>query len=225
MPEYRQIRLIGEEVLRREHELWNIPYIILRLPDVIGLRDNTDRFWSYLLWMRFHDIFDRPLELPKSLQSRSLSFVYAEDVANLLTVLPEYDDKVNNFAYNLAFRETVTLEEFLQLMAKHLDVPDVKFDKSNERGTYYYPSVKRGPIDIEMALNYLRWNPHTLDRAMMKTVQFYEYAMRSSDFKEKRQAILDSLSVPGHAMEAFKRRLKEVYGVDYNRPEVVKDEL
>lgn len=222
---YGSAKLDCEEVLRREHELWNIPFMIIRLPDVIGMRDNTDRFWRYLLWMRFHDIFDKPLELPKSLQNKPLSFVFAEDVANLLIVLPEYDENVYNFAYNLAFRETATLEEFLQITAKHLGVSDVKFDKSSERGTYYYPSVTRGPVDIKMAWNYLRWNPHTLDKAIRKTVQFYEYAMRSEDFKEKRKAILDSLPVPGHAMEAFKQRLKEVYGLDYDRPADVKDEL
>lgn len=221
----KQIRVAGEEVIKRENELWNIPYMILRLPDVIGLRDNTNRFWHYLLWMRFHDIFDRPLALPPSLHNRTLSFVYAEDVANLLVVLPEYDDNVFNFAYNLAFREMVTLEEFLQIMAKHLGVPEVKFDKSNNRGTHYYPSVKRGPLDISMADKYLRWNPHMLDHAVKKTVQFYEYAMRSSDFKHQRKAILDSLDVPSYAMEAFRKRLKEVYGVDYHRPDNVKDEL
>ena len=130
-----------------------------------------------------------------------------------------------NFVYNLAFREKVTLEEFLQIMAKHLGVPEVKFDKSNNRGTYYYPSVKRGPLDISMAEKYLHWNPHTLDRGIRKSVQFYEYAMRSSDFEHQRKAILDSLDVPPHAMEAFRKRLKEVYGVDYHRPNNVKDEL
>ena len=130
-----------------------------------------------------------------------------------------------NFAYNLAFREKVTLEEFLQIIAKHLGVPEVKFDKFNNRGTYYYPSVKRGPLDISMAEKYLHWNPHRLDRGIRKTVQFYEYAMRSSDFEHQRKAILDSLDVPPHAMEAFRKRLKEVYGLDYHRPNNVKDEL
>ena len=198
--------------------------MILRLPDVIGLRDNTDRFWNYLLWMRFHDIFDRPLALPPSLHNRSLSFVFAEDVANLLVVIPEYEDGVFNFAYNLAFRETVTLEKFLRIMAKYLGVPEVKFDKSNERGTRYYPSVKRGSLDISMAYNYLHWNPSMIELGIRKSVQFYEYAMRSSDFKDQRKAILDRLDVPPHAMGAFKKRLKEVYGVEYHR-DAVKDEL
>lgn len=175
--------------------------------------------------MRFHDIFDRPVAIPPSLQTRSLSFVFAEDVANLLIVLPEYGDNVYNFAYNLAFREQVTLEELLQKMAQHLGVPEVKFDKSNEWGTHYYPSVKRGPLDISMAVKFLRWNPHKLDRGITKTVQFYEYAMRSLEFNAQRKAILDSLDVPSHSMEAFRKRLKEVYNVDYVRPDNVKDEL
>lgn len=199
--------------------------MILRLPDVIGLRDNTNRFWNYLLWLRFHDIIDRPLELPPSLRDKPLSFVFAEDVANLLIVLPEYrDNSLFDFTYNLAFRETVTLEELLRIMAKHLGIAEVEFDRSNEGGLRYYPSVKRGPVDISMALNYLRWNPHKLDTGIKKTVQFYEYAMRSSDFKAQRKAILDSFKVPSHALGAFKQRLKDVYGIDYDR-EIVKDEL
>lgn len=199
--------------------------MILRLPDVIGLRDNTNRFWNYLLWMRFHDIFDRPVAIPPSLQTRSLSFVFAEDVANLLVVLPEYGNNVYNFAYNLAFREQATLEELLRNMAQHLGVPAVKFDKSNEWGTHYFPSVQRGPLDISMAVNFLRWNPHQLDEGIRKTVQFYEYAMRSSEFQAQSKAILDSLDVPSLKMEAFRIRLKEVYDIDYTRPDSVKDEL
>lgn len=223
--EWWNIRLAGEDVIKRENELWNIPYLILRLPDVIGLRDNTNRFWKYLLWMRFHDIFDRPVVIPHSLQNRSLSFVFAEDVANLLVILPEYGDNVFNFAYNLAFREQVTLEELLRNMAQHLGLPAIKFAKSSQWGTHYYPSVTRGPLDISMAVKFLRWNPHQLDHGIRKTAQFYEYAMRSSEFKVQRRAILDSLDVPPHAMEAFRKQLKEVYNVDYVRPDNVKDEL
>ena len=215
----------GEEAIKRENELWNIPYVILRLPDVIGLRDNTDRFWSYLLWLRFHDILDRPINLPPSLHDRPLSFAFAEDVANLLILLPEYTGgSVFNFAYNLAFRETVTLEEMLRIMAKHLDISEVKFDKSHEGGSRYFPSVSRGPLDISMALDYLKWNPHKLEVGVKKTVQFYEYAMRSSDFKAQRKEILDRFRIPPHAMGAFKQRLKDVYGIDYDRV-MVKDEL
>ena len=177
------------------------------------------------MWLRFHDIIDRPLELPPNLHDKPLSFVFSEDVANLLIVLPEYEDnRVFNFAYNLAFHETTTLEDLLRIMAKHLGISEVNFDKSNDRGLHYYPSVKRGPVDISMALNYIKWGPHELDKGVKKTVQFYEYAMRSSDFKAQRKAILDSFKVPPHAMAAFKQRLKDVYGIDYER-EIVKDEL
>ena len=198
--------------------------MILRLPDVIGPRDNTGRFWTYLLWLRFHDVIDRPLVLPSKLQNKPLSFVFSEDVANLLIHLPDYEDGVFNFAYNVAFLDTVTLEDFLRMAAGHLGISDVNFDKSTEDGLHYFPSVTRGAIDVSMALHHLHWNPHQLNDGIRKTVQFYEYAMRSSDFKAQRNAILNSFSVPPHAMEAFKKRLKDVYGVDYDR-DIVKDEL
>ena len=177
------------------------------------------------MWLRFHDIVDWPIDLPPSLHDKPLSFVFAEDVANLLIVLPEYgDDRLFNFAYNLAFRETATLEQLLQTMAKHLGISEIKFDKSKEDGVRYYPSVKRGPVDTSIALHYLRWNPHPLDIGIRKTVQFYEYAMRSPDFKAQRKAILDKFKPPRHALGAFKQRLKEIYGIDYDR-EIVRDEL
>lgn len=199
--------------------------MILRLPDVIGLRDNTNRFWSYLLWLRFHDILDHPVDIPPSLHDKPLSFVLAEDVANLLILLPEDNyNSVFNFVYNLAFRETVTLEELLRIMAKHLGISEVKFDRSNEYGVRYFPSVNRGPVDISMALEYLKWNPHKLETGIKKTVQFYEYVMRSPDFKSQRKAILDRFKVPPHAIGAFKQRLKDVYGIDYDRV-MARDEL
>lgn len=222
---YGNNKLECEEAVKRENELWDIPYIIIRLPDVIGLRDNTNRFWNYILWLRFHDIFDRPLDVPPTLHDKPLSFVFAEDVANLLIVLPEHgDDKLYNFVYNLAFRETVSLEQLLRIMAKHLGISEVKVDRSKEDGVHYFPSVTRGPVDTNMALHYLGWNPHSLDVGVRKTVQFYEYAMRSSDFKAQRKAILDKFYVPTHALGAFKQRLKDIYGIDYDRA-ILKDEL
>ena len=64
-----------------------------------------------------------------------------------------------------------------------------------------------------------------LDLGIKKTIQFYEYAMRSSDFKNRLKAILDSSDVPSHLMVAFRKRLKEVYGVDNFRPDNDKNEL
>ena len=49
-----------------------------------------------------------------------------------------------------------------------------------------------------------------LDLGIRKTVQFYECAMRSSDFKNRRKAILDSLDIPPHVIVAFRKHLSEV---------------
>lgn len=39
----------------------HVPSVSLRLPDVIGPFDNTERFWCSLEWVRFSEKF--PIEL------------------------------------------------------------------------------------------------------------------------------------------------------------------
>ena len=36
-----------------------MPYVTLRLPDVIGPKDNTYRWWIYQTWMRLADHLDK----------------------------------------------------------------------------------------------------------------------------------------------------------------------
>ena len=44
-------KLCCEEFLLEEIDKESFPFIILRLPDVIGPYDDTGRFFSYILWM------------------------------------------------------------------------------------------------------------------------------------------------------------------------------
>ena len=211
---YGHEKLAGEEALLRESNQWGLQYIILRLPDVIGPRDNTNRFWMYLLWIQFHDIIGRPVELPSHIQSKPMSFVLSTDVAKLLAVMPVAPDDFWNQIYNLAFKETLTLEELLLLIAKNLDVPgEVPFDKTG--GTYYFPSVTRGPVDVAKAEEKLQWQPTSLEEGVKQTVQFYHFAMRSDEFREERNAIVKSFGIPSDRMDAFKKKFKAIYGVEY----------
>jgi len=59
-----------------------IPYVILRLPDVLGPRDTTYRFWLYQLWVRLAArLPQHPVTVPKFLLEQKNSFVYVDDVA------------------------------------------------------------------------------------------------------------------------------------------------
>ena len=66
-------------------------YVILRLPDVIGPRDSTNRFWLYQMMLQYiaadtrrtkHEIL-----IPKAIYSTKTSYVYVKDVARVIQQL------------------------------------------------------------------------------------------------------------------------------------------
>ena len=61
-------------------------YLILRLPDVIGPRDNTDRSFNYFLWLRTHKDIGIPLHLKK--KNSNFACAFTKNLPNLLSKLP-----------------------------------------------------------------------------------------------------------------------------------------
>lgn len=122
--EYGHNKLRCEEYLKN-HVFHNkdLPYIIFRLPDVIGPYDATNRYWIYFMWMMHMDKW--PIHTQDKSDTHKLSFVFSEDVAGFIHTLlpkvnspegPEFIQKVHGQVFNLAFEEVVTLNEFLTLM-------------------------------------------------------------------------------------------------------------
>lgn len=108
--------------MKNVFEEHGIPSISLRLPDVFGPFDVTDRHWSLQLWMRLQPHF--PLLVSQKDQQRKLSFVFSADVVKAIEAI--IDDKNLHHGYscfNLSLDETPTLLEYLQEMAKCLQVP------------------------------------------------------------------------------------------------------
>lgn len=212
---YGDAKLDCEEALEKEHKEHQLNYITLRLPDVIGPRDNTDRFWIYFLWVKFQDILDRPINFPPRLHNQQLSMVHSEDVAMLLLSLNDVKDDVFNQAYNLAFRETVTLKEFLTILGKHVGNNNLVFDESTVNGPVYFPSVSRGPLNITKAERMLRWYAVPLSERIKQNAQFYNYAMKATEFRQQRDGTVE-LFIGRSKMEAFMKRFKEIYGTEFS---------
>ena len=221
---YGDRKLACEETLVKECRDKRIHWLNLRLPDVIGPRDNTNRFWTYLIWLRFGDVIGKRISLPPHLAGKKMSLVHSEDVGSLILRLVKMDPHPNfKQTYNLAFRETVTLEELINLMAKGLGINKVEYDREDNSGSYLFPSVTRGPVNITKAERNLGWNPMHLEEAVEKTVQFYEFAMRAPEFRRPRNTLIDKL-IPKEKKEAFKKKFKKIYKIDYKEIHVV-DEL
>ena len=53
-----------EESLSRFRSAGGPPYVSLRLPDVLGTRDNTNRFWMTHILLNLHTFLTKPLPIP-----------------------------------------------------------------------------------------------------------------------------------------------------------------
>lgn len=98
---HRKLEAEEELVIQRYNhsdQLLGIPYIILRLPDVLGPRDTTYRFWLYQLWLRLGPLLiQHPVTIPQFLMDQKNSFVYVDDVAKV--VLEAVEAESDNEAY------------------------------------------------------------------------------------------------------------------------------
>ena len=192
---YGHKKLQCEEVVRRSKEL---PCIILRLADVIGQRDSTERWWQYQLWVKLAASCNIPIIVPEQLQKQQLSFVYVRDVAQQIKKLAEADvyrlGHLHHQGFNLAFADTRTVADLLEdiRVALHLAVP-VLVEYRTEGAPHIFPSVDRGPIDISKAQSMLLWEPTPWKTAVQNIVHFYEDAAKSKQYKVKLKDCFESL--------------------------------
>jgi len=214
---YGHRKLESEETLHKFHQKLKYQYISIRLPDVIGPRDNTNRFWKCFLWAKLTDIVG-PITIPDEIADKPLSFVYSLDVAELIfsLVANDYDEQVFNNAYNLAFKETISLRYLFESMASYLgnSMPNI----TDGEFPIGFPSVKRGCVDISKAVNVLKWSPVTIDDALKDSMLFYNDAQFNKEYKYLLDRVLEFHGikrdkyrkfVSKHHAELEKRRSKE----------------
>ena len=142
------------------------------------------------------------------MQNTPLSFVYSHDVGSLIARLVDPDhfsSDVFNQAYNLAFKETPTLKELYQTIAKWLQIDGlVEFDETDDAHlTYGFPSVTRGPVDVGKAERVLGWAPTRFGVALSAICGFYEQMQYSAEYKFILDRVLDKLDVRGDKYRDF----------------------
>lgn len=169
---YGDQKLACEELLINSSNSLGFKYIIFRLPDVIGPRDNSDRLWKYIFYILAHKQLKIPIHIPFWLESKPLSFVYNVDVSNLIAdILIQSEDQVMNAAYNLAFDEKISLKQFITLLGNNLNSTSLNIKIGGD--IYFLPSVTRGPISTHFAKDKLGWTPTPLYKALNESTLFY----------------------------------------------------
>lgn len=99
-----------EDVFINAYEEQGFPYTSLRLPMVNSERDTFRRLYNYILRVQDGD----PLLIPET-PTYPLRHVYSLDVVEALVKIAETDIGKGR-AYNISQDETVTIDEFLELL-------------------------------------------------------------------------------------------------------------
>ncbi|KAK2725119.1 uncharacterized protein LOC136033154 [Artemia franciscana] len=207
---YGDDKLSGEEVL----EASNVPYLILRLPDVIGPRDTTHRWWTYQLWMQLFTEFPLAIPIPRSNQILKTSYVYSKDVASTIlnvTDLSRTKSEILNQSYNIGFEEGFTLKELLYELESEMG-QNIDYDlNADENAFTLFPSVSRGMVDITKAKDMIGFVPTKWKQALREVVQFYSGAALKypSELKDVVDNLLDHV-VPDSKRDEFSKLVNRI---------------
>jgi len=211
-------KLSAEEVLMNQRLDGGFPFVILRLPDVVGPRDTTTRWWMYHLWVKLSaHIPDHPVTVPGFLTEYPITFVYSEDVASAIIKIIHLGPQIEDQAINLAYPETFTMDQVLEDMRMEMRIEGAQFNITDDQMPFYvYPTYRRGPLDIERAVSLINWSPTPWKEAVREMVEFYEAAMSNETFERERNHVVNIL---GHQVYSDVRMtlyetLEKLYNID-----------
>jgi len=190
---YGHYKLSCEEALSYyQREKSGFPWVSLRLADVIGPRDTTNRWWTYHMWVKFYPEIDNPIFMPAHVANKIQSLTYVEDVAAAVLQVIRKGEQVWNQAYNIAMEEEFSLANILLRMRDGLGVDEVVGEsEESEKSFYLYPTVFSGNMDISKARQTLQFLPTTADEAFKETLAWYEEAFVK--FPSHRDSVLTEL--------------------------------
>ena len=210
----------AEEVLIEQRRRNGIPYVILRPADIIGPRDNTYRWIIYQLWAKATaHLPDQPLAIPDFLESENISLVYVKDVSDVIMRILDVSPQIQDEAFNLAWKETFTLEQVLKTLLDALRMPNIpvkKFPDSERMVSYFYPMAAGRPLDVTKAMEMIGWKTTPFEVAVQETVSFYEDVMTTEKYKVDRDDFIKLVgrTMYGDQKNKFYKALENIYNIN-----------
>jgi len=237
---YAHGKLEAEEVLQALQPASSWSYVFLRIPDVVGPRDTSYRWWFYQILLKLQSRTQVPVPyVQEDRDGRQMSLVYVKDVARaILQVLANGDEhdsnmskrkaSVKNTALNLAHYETWTFPQIMECIAQEVaenmsassQPPQLRFPLLFALNrTTDFPSVKRGPISTLRARTLLGWEPTPWLEILHKTVEYFESeaVWQDARFVKEREGVL-RMALQQVAkydkQEEFLSAIRDVYELD-----------
>lgn len=178
---YGHNKFEAEEELMNEYKNNKMKVVSLRLPDVFGPFDTSDRHWRYQLWTIVSNV-NLPIYLSNDF--KKLSFVFREDVISAILACFNSDhNTLIGHSINIAASESLSLKNYIEIIAKCLSINNLSFyvsgsnnndsdsdtdsnsssssDSSDFKNSFdrtkilrneYLPSVDFGPVSIEVKI-------------------------------------------------------------------------
>ncbi|KAI3378084.1 hypothetical protein SNEBB_009454 [Seison nebaliae] len=202
--DYSMQKFLCENLIIKEFSRSTVGhYLIFRLPDVVGARDGTHRWWIYQLLMQYSNY---PLAVYN--HNPITSFVYHMDVSNIILHIINYYSTENNRKlyghliqdqiFNLA-TENLSLDQLLYSMAQYLNVDELLLRKqSYVKAVTGYPSIEfNGSMSVEkvkrmLTVEFSRW-----EDVVKETVDFFEASQHDDNFLAVIDEILTDNWLPG----------------------------
>merc|ERR1719215_1008796 len=189
---YGHFKLAAEEALEELHKSTGLQYVSIRIADVIGARDTTERFWVHQMWLEFHDVINKPYQIPESVAKKKGSLTYVEDIATTIQLIIKKGPSCYNQAYNIAMMEEFTLSDIVLKIAEVMNIKNLETEISGEHDYYGYPTVMQGPIDMTKAIEMLDFKPSDPDVALKEIIEFYKKAF--VEFPNQRDLIIQDVA-------------------------------
>ncbi len=193
---YGHHKLECEEYLLDKAAKTGFCYVVLRISDVIGPRDSTERFWFYQMWLEYLsslDVAARPeliVHIPDQYFETRTSYTYVADIAKCVRLL--LDKAVRNEVFNVSCSGAgASLVEFHRALAAALR-PGLEERLRFARGggdVHVLPSVARaGGTSSERLFEVTGFRGVSLRVAVEETVGFYAAAYREFPGEARRVA-------------------------------------
>jgi len=179
---YGHQKLLCEELIQ---EFLKCPWLIVRLADVIGPRDNTNRFPCAWLCLLCSDAID--YRIPLSNGSQNISLIDSRDVADFVLFAIQQD--IKNEIFNLAHQTPIQITDYLRLFGVGM------FQHTVSSGEYpSYPSVECGCISSKKAVA-AGFTFRETSKTVAESVQWYfkNWFEDRTCLKELREVLVDEL--------------------------------
>jgi len=165
---YTASKIGGEALVKAYWRCYGIDGIILRLSNVYGMYDDSDRVIP---------LFIRQAKANETLtvfgKEKCLDFTYIDDTVNGLILAVEKLDDVKNETINLAFGEATTIVRLAEVIKDLLGSSSEIRTEDNRPG-----EVVQYIADISKAKKLLGYEPQTsFDEGIKKTIQWYEASL------------------------------------------------